>query len=80
MLVKLLVALVFGCGVPNLDIVGMLIPRIGGGSGVGFRPFAVPPPSCRGGKFHRFNKLETTSSPVLYIALWAAVFSIFSFM
>jgi hypothetical protein len=30
----------------------MLDSRIGGGSGVGFRPFVVHPPSCRGGRFH----------------------------
>jgi len=36
----------------NLDFVGMLVSRIGDGSGVGFRPFVVPPPSWRGGKFH----------------------------
>ena len=38
--------------VSNLDFVGMLVSRIGCGSGVGFRPFVVPPPSCRGGRFH----------------------------
>jgi hypothetical protein len=30
-LVNLLVALVFGYDMPNLDFVGMLVPRIGGG-------------------------------------------------
>jgi hypothetical protein len=38
--------------VSNLDFVGMLVSRIGGGSGVGFRPFVVHPPSCQGGRFH----------------------------
>ena len=38
--------------VSNLDFVGMLVSRIGDGSGVGFCPFVVPPPSCRGGRFH----------------------------
>jgi hypothetical protein len=33
------------------DSVGMLVSWIGGGSGVGFRPFVVHPPSCRGGRF-----------------------------
>ena len=51
-LVNFLVELVFGYGVPKLDFVGMLVPRIGGGSGVGFRPFVVHPPSCWGGRFH----------------------------
>ena len=37
--------------VSNLDFVGTLVSRIGGGSGVGFRPFVVHPPSCRGGRF-----------------------------
>ena len=32
--------------------IGMLVSRIGGGSGVGFRPFVVHPPSCRGGRYH----------------------------
>jgi len=31
------------------DSVSMLVSWIGGGSGVGFRPFVVHPPSCRGG-------------------------------
>jgi len=30
----------------------MLVSRIGGGSGVGFRPFVVHPPSCQGGRYH----------------------------
>jgi len=30
----------------------MLVPWIGGGSGVVFRPFVVLPPSCWGGRFH----------------------------
>ena len=32
--------------------IGMLVSRIGGGSGVGFRPFVVHPPSCQGGRYH----------------------------
>jgi len=40
-LVNLVVALVFGYVMPNLDFVGMLVPRIGGGSGVDCRPFVV---------------------------------------
>jgi len=37
--------------VSNLDSVGLLVSRIGGGLGVGFRPFVVHPPSCRDGKY-----------------------------
>ena len=40
------------CARVNLDFVGMLVSRLGGESGVGFRPFVVYPPSCRGGWFH----------------------------
>ena len=60
MLVNLPVALVFGYVIPNLDFVGTLVSLIGGGSGVGFRPFVVPPPSCRVGRFH------TTESEIEY--------------
>jgi len=34
------------------DFVGMLVSQIGGGSGVGFCPFIVHPPSCWGGRYH----------------------------
>ena len=34
------------------DFVGMLVSWIGGGSGMGFRPFVVHPPSFRGGRYH----------------------------
>ena len=40
------------CARVNSDFVGTLVSRIGGGSGVGFHPFVVHPPSCRGGRFH----------------------------
>ena len=60
-LVNLLVALVFVYDMPNLDFVFMLVPRIGGASGVGFRPFVVPPPSCRGGRFHTGSLLHAAS-------------------
>ena len=39
----------------------MLVPRIGCGSRVGFRPFVVHPPYCRGGRFH------TTGQFTLYV-------------
>ena len=53
----------------NLDFVGMLISRIGGGSGVGFRPFVVHPPSCRGGRFHTTKVTMLPSVDLLYWAI-----------
>jgi hypothetical protein len=43
--------------VSDLDFVGMLVSRIGGGSDVGFRPFVVHPPSCRGGRYHTIRTI-----------------------
>ena len=43
------------CARVNLDSVGVLVSWIGGGSGVGFRPFVVHPPSCRRGRYHTTN-------------------------
>ena len=40
------------CARVNLDSVCMLVSRLGSGSGVGFCPFVVYPPSCWGSRFH----------------------------
>jgi len=80
------------CARVNLDFVGMLVSRIGGGSGVSFRPFVVHPPSCGGGRFHttecsfvkpgeiRLNTLsvQVVSPQVEQRTIWRKVSKIFN--
>ena len=65
-----------GCyGALLTDFVSMLVSRIGGVSGVGFRPFVVHPPSCRGGGFHTTEQFMGCPSYWCCVVIFGSCFN-----
>ena len=52
------------------DFIGILVSRIGGGSGVGFSPFVVYPPSCQGGRYHMTEQFMWVSILLVLFVLF----------